>query len=85
MRCPMKQCSGNMERREITHTFVRGGQPMVIEGIPAHVCPICGYTVLDLEILDMLLAFDPKVEQPALMAPVYRLPSQLLRPLVPKQ
>jgi YgiT-type zinc finger domain-containing protein len=62
-----------MEAREITHTFTRRGRPIVIEGIPAQVCSICGYTVLDLEILDLLLAFDPEAEKPARLAPVYRL------------
>jgi hypothetical protein len=48
----------------------------VIEGIPAHVCAICGYTILDLEVLDRLLGFDPDVEHPDRMAPVYRLPGE---------
>lgn len=73
MKCQMKDCPGETERREITHTFSRRGHPMVVEGIPAFVCPICGYTTLDLEILDFLLAFDPQAQQPGRMAPVYRL------------
>ncbi|MBU0511755.1 MAG: YgiT-type zinc finger protein [Chloroflexi bacterium] len=73
MKCLIKACPGNMETRQITHTFFRRGHPMVIEGIPAHICPICGYTVLDLEILDYLLSFDPEEEKPVRMAPVYRL------------
>ena len=79
MKCLMKDCPGETEKREITHTFARRGHPMVVEGIPAHVCPICGYTTLDLEILDLLLAFDPKVEQPSRMAPVYRLSGHPIR------
>jgi hypothetical protein len=47
---------------------------MVVEGIPAHVCPLCGFSLLDLEILDLLLAFDPQEERPVRTAPVYRLP-----------
>jgi YgiT-type zinc finger domain-containing protein len=73
MRCPMPECPGEMDAREITHTFIRRGKPFVVEGIPAHVCPVCGYTVLDLEILDWLLAFDPETKKPSRMAPVYRL------------
>jgi YgiT-type zinc finger domain-containing protein len=76
MKCPMRDCPGETEKREITHTFIRRGQPIVIEGIPAHACTICGYTILDLEILDRLLAFDPELERPDRMAPVYRLPGE---------
>jgi len=75
MNCPMKECLGEMEVRRITHTFIRHGQPMIVEGIPAHVCPICGYTVLDLEVLDLLFAFDPDKNKPMGIAPVYRLES----------
>ena len=74
MKCPRKRCPGEMVARKIAHTFVRRGEPMVVEGIPAHCCPVCGYTVLDLEVLDMLLALDPEVEEPTRTAPVFRLP-----------
>lgn len=43
-----------MEERRIAHTFVWDGDPMVMEDLPAMVCPVCGYTVLDLRVLDML-------------------------------
>jgi len=46
---------------------------MVMEDLPALVCPVCGYTVLDLHILDMLFALDPETEQPVKQAPVFRL------------
>lgn len=73
MKCPMKECFGEMEEKQITHTFIRNGKPFVVEGIPAHVCPICGYTVLELKILDQLLSFDPKKNRPVGQAPVYRI------------
>ncbi len=73
MKCPMQGCPGEMTAKEITHTFVRRGHPFVVEGIPAHVCPICGYTVLDIEVLDMLLAFNPESDQATRHAPVFRL------------
>ena len=37
------------------------------------VCPVCGYTVLDLEVLDSLFAFDPDTQEPVRQAPVFRL------------
>ena len=59
MKCIVQGCPGEMEERRIMHTFVRGGKPIVVEDLPAWVCPVCGYTVLDLESqtvnLDMLV------------------------------
>ena len=74
MKCVMQGCPGVMEKRRIIHTFVRDGQPIVVEDLPAWVCPVCGYTVLDLDVLDMLFALDPKTETPVKQAPVFRLP-----------
>jgi YgiT-type zinc finger domain-containing protein len=62
-----------MEERRIVHTFIRDGKPIVVEDLPAWVCPVCGYTVLDLEVLDSLFAFDPETEEPVRQAPVFRL------------
>jgi YgiT-type zinc finger domain-containing protein len=62
-----------MEERRIMHTFVRAGKPIVVEDLPAWVCAVCGYTVLDLEVLDSLFAFDPETEEPVRQAPVFRL------------
>lgn len=73
MRCPVQGCPGEMQDRQIVHTFVRGGKPIVVEDLPALVCPVCGYTVLDLQVLDMLFALDPETETPVEHAPVFRL------------
>ena len=73
MKCVVQGCPGEMEQRRIIHTFVRNDQPMVVEDLPALVCPVCGYTVLDLRILDTLFALDPETESPSRQAPVFRL------------
>jgi YgiT-type zinc finger domain-containing protein len=62
-----------MEERRIVHTFLRGGSPIVVEDLAAWVCPVCGYTVLDLHVLDSLYAFDPETTEPVRQAPVFRL------------
>jgi YgiT-type zinc finger domain-containing protein len=62
-----------MEQRRIVHTFVRGGKPIVVEDLPAWVCPVCGYTVLDLQVLDLLFALDPETASPVEQAPIFRL------------
>ncbi len=73
MRCVVQGCPGELEHRRIVHTFVRDGKPIVVEDLPAWVCPVCGYTVLDLEILDVLFALDPETAVPVGQAPVFRL------------
>ena len=66
-----------MEQRRIVHTFVLDGNPIVVEDLPALVCPVCGYTVLNLRVLDTLFALDPETETPVGQAPVFRLPLSL--------
>lgn len=73
MKCIVQGCPGEMEQRRIVHTFVRDGNPIVVEDLPAWVCPVCGYTVLDLHVLDALFALDPDTETPVGQAPVFRL------------
>ena len=73
MKCVVQGCPGEMEERRIVHTFVRNRKPMVVEDLPALVCPVCGYTVLDLQVLDALFALDPETERPVRRAPVFRL------------
>jgi YgiT-type zinc finger domain-containing protein len=77
MKCIVQGCPGEMEQRRIVHTFVRNGKPIVVENLPALVCPVCGYTVLDLHVLDVLFALDPETETPVGQAPVFRLPLSL--------
>ena len=62
-----------MEERRIIHTFVRDGKPIVVEDLPVWVCPVCEFTVLDLQVLDTLFALDPETETPVGQAPVFRL------------
>jgi YgiT-type zinc finger domain-containing protein len=76
MICPKKGCKGEMESRFITHTFLRHGQPIVFQNIHAEVCSLCGFTVLDLDVLDAILAFDPDAQEPISMAPVYWLENE---------
>jgi len=73
MKCIVQGCPGEMEERRIVHTFVRDEKPIVVEDLPALVCPTCGYAVLDLRVLDTLFALDPATEPPVSLAPVYRL------------
>jgi len=62
-----------MEQRRIVHTFMRNGKPILVEDLPALVCPVCGYTVLDLRVLDRLYELDIEHATPVGQAPVFRL------------
>jgi hypothetical protein len=61
--------------KEITRREIEAAMPSaeLLEDLPAWVCPVCGYTVLDLEVLDSLFALDPETEEPVQQAPVFRL------------
>jgi YgiT-type zinc finger domain-containing protein len=73
MKCIVQGCPGEMEARRIVHTFVRNGGPIVVEDLPALVCPVCGNTVLDLAVLDSLFALDLDTATLVGQAPVFRL------------
>ena len=72
MKCVTQGCPDEMQERRIIHTFMRDGNPSIVEDLPALVCPMCGYTLLDLHVLDTLFAFDPETAQPVRQAPVFR-------------
>lgn len=71
MKCPVQGCVGDFEDQLISHTFRRDDQTVVVEGIPAHVCDVCGYTVLDMWVLDELLKIDLEADKPVRLAPVF--------------
>lgn len=73
MRCVVQGCPGEMEERRIVHTFLRDGKPIVVEDLPAFVCPVCGYTVIEMRVLDLLFQLDPATQAPVSQAPVYHL------------
>ena len=72
MKCVPHGCPDEMQERRIIHTFVRDGNPIIVEDLPALVCPMCECTLLDLHVLDTLFAFDPETAQPLRQAPLFR-------------
>jgi YgiT-type zinc finger domain-containing protein len=62
-----------MRECQITHVFTHTEAPFVVEDIPALVCSVCGYAVLDLRVLDALLRIDPEADEPAAQAQLFRL------------
>ncbi len=63
MKCRKANCSGAYEHRLISRAEVHGGETVVIENVPAKVCPICGETFFSLEAAEALEALRDELEQ----------------------
>ena len=46
MKCSIAGCPGECEERRIVHTVHHRGQIVVIDGVPAEVCSVCGDVLL---------------------------------------
>jgi YgiT-type zinc finger domain-containing protein len=71
MNCTIQGCPGHYEAREVVHTATRNGEVVIIEGVPAEVCSICGDVLFAPETvrhIERLLAARGKPER---TAPVY--------------
>ena len=66
-----RRCPGEYEPKEIAHTVRHHGRVIVIDHVPAEVCPICGDVLLEpqtIRRIERLLANLPKPDQ---TAPLY--------------
>ena len=55
--CSIKGCPGYYEKKDITHVVAKHGQIITIESVPAEVCPVCGDTLLKLDVVKALEKF----------------------------
>jgi YgiT-type zinc finger domain-containing protein len=58
MSCATPECAGELDSREITHAVSHGTVRIVVERLPAEICPDCGHTLISAEThahLDRLL------------------------------
>ena len=69
-KCTLQGCEGHYERRLISHVFTHNGTSVVIEGIPALVCDVCGDTILEWNVVQQLLTELEEQRQPVRFAPV---------------
>jgi len=46
MKCSIEGCPGEYEERRIVHTVRHQEQVIVIDGVPAEVCSVCGDVLL---------------------------------------
>ena len=46
MKCTIDGCPGVYERRQVVHTVRHRGDVVVVDGVPAEVCDVCGDVLL---------------------------------------
>lgn len=71
MKCTIEGCPGEYEERNIIHTVRYDGQVVVIDHVPAEVCPVCGDVLLKpatIRRIEELLRAAPR---PAREVPLY--------------
>lgn len=71
MNCNIKGCTGEYEEKAITHTVRRRGQVIVIDHVPAQVCPVCGDVLLSPEAVRHIEELLKKTSHPDGTVPLY--------------
>ena len=71
MKCTINHCPGVYEDRKIVHTVRRAGQVVVIDGVPAEVCSVCGDVLLKPDTVRRIEAILRDAGTPSRTAPVY--------------
>jgi|APCry4251928276_1046603.scaffolds.fasta_scaffold137270_3 YgiT-type zinc finger domain-containing protein len=73
-RCSIKGCPGEYESKTISHLVNHEGKAIIIENVPAAVCPICGDTLLSLDTVEAIEKMLLSLGEPDHTAPVYEMP-----------
>ncbi|NUQ37719.1 MAG: YgiT-type zinc finger protein [Caldilineales bacterium] len=71
MKCRIERCPGIYETGEIAHTVRRHGQVIVIDGVPADVCMVCGDVLLKPATVGHIESLLHALPQPARMVPLF--------------
>lgn len=71
MKCSIERCSGEYESRQIIHTVRHEGQVVVIDHVPAEVCPVCGDVLLKPETVRRIEQLLKTAVHPAATVPLY--------------
>lgn len=71
MRCGIAGCPGEYKDREIVHTVRHQGRVVVIDRVPAEVCPVCGDGLPRPDVVRRFEAPLRAPDAPASMAPLY--------------
>lgn len=71
MKCNIEGCSGEYEQREVVHTVRQGERIIVIDHVPAEVCPICGDVLFTPETVRRIEAIRRTNIPPVRTVPLY--------------
>jgi len=71
MKCSIKGCPGEYEERAIVHTVRYHGQVVVIDHVPAEICPVCGDALLTPATVRRIEELLQARAQPARTIPLY--------------
>lgn len=72
MRCSIQGCPGQYEERSIIHTVRHRGEIVVIDGVPAEVCSLCGDVLLRPETIRRIESLLENRTTPTATAPLYQ-------------
>ena len=71
MKCSIRDCPGQYEERKVVHTVKQNGRVVVIDGVPAEVCPVCGDVLFKPDTVRRIEAILQCAGTPNRTAPVY--------------
>jgi YgiT-type zinc finger domain-containing protein len=71
MKCTVAGCSGYYEPRRVLHTVRHHGTVVVIDQVPAEVCPVCGDILLRPDTIQPLERLLESLPQPRATIPLY--------------
>jgi YgiT-type zinc finger domain-containing protein len=71
MKCTVGGCPGEYEQREIAHIIHQGNLIMVIDRVPAEVCPICGDILFTPDTVRRLEQLRRQAPPPKRTVPLY--------------
>jgi HTH-type transcriptional regulator/antitoxin MqsA len=71
VKCSIEGCPGEYEERKIVHTVRYQGQVIVIDGVPAEVCTVCGDVLLKPETVRKIEMLLRTATRPVSVVPLY--------------
>lgn len=71
MKCNIVGCPGEYEQREVIHTVRQGERIIVIDHVPAEVCPICGDVLFTPDTVRRIESIRRTAAPPTRTVPLY--------------
>ena len=71
MKCKIEECPGAYEERRVIHAVRYRGQVIVIDHVPAEVCPVCGDVLFRPDTVRRIEATLRSAGEPSEHVPLY--------------